>query len=55
MATSNYAIINAALIALVSVGGMVIYFSDGGADAAVYGSQDPWRTGSDPRFYQLGE
>ena len=55
MATSNYTIINAALIVLVAVGGMVIYFGDAGADAAVYGNQNPWRSGSNPEFYQLGE
>ena len=54
--TQHYTIITAALVALVAIGGMVMVLNPpGGALGAFHQNSGEWKTGSDPRYYQLGD
>lgn len=56
MAKVNYAILNATLVALVAVGGMVIYFSSGGAVGAYnYDERGIFKIGTDQDYYTFGD
>lgn len=51
----HYEFINAALVALVAIVGMVFYFNaGGGALGAFHESKGPWLTGESEKYYQLG-
>ncbi|MEK6961637.1 MAG: hypothetical protein AABX47_10825 [Nanoarchaeota archaeon] len=57
MAKVNHAVLNATLVALVAIGGMVIYFgSDGGVEGAYnYDPRGVFKIGTFQGYYEVGD